>query len=75
VRRRVEPEGNGVADIQVADIPARSLNLSGLGHDIPDRVDEAADAPRYAYGMRGSSRHCTRILPVNGPRAGFRLSL
>ena len=44
VRRRLEAECNGVADIEVADTPARSLNLSGLRHDIADCVDEPTDS-------------------------------
>ena len=42
VRRCLEAEGNGIADVEVADPPPGSLNLSGFGHDIADCVDEPA---------------------------------
>ena len=43
VRRRLEAEDDRVADIEIADVPAGGLNLSGLRHDIADRVDEATN--------------------------------
>ena len=44
VRRRLEAEGDGVADVEVADAAPGSLNLSGLRHDIADCVDEATNS-------------------------------
>jgi hypothetical protein len=50
VRRRLEPEGNRVADIEVADLLAGRLDLSRLRDDVADGVDEAADAARDGDG-------------------------
>ena len=44
VRRRPEPEGDRIADIEVADFPAGGFDFPRLGDDVPDGVDEAADA-------------------------------
>ena len=44
VRGRLEAENDWVADIEVADAPAGSLNLSGFRHDIADCVDEATNS-------------------------------
>jgi len=44
VNRGLEAEGNGVADVEVPDFSSGCLNLSGLRHDIADRVDEAPNS-------------------------------
>jgi hypothetical protein len=40
----LEPENDGIADIQVADRAAGSLDLPRFRHDVADRVNEATDA-------------------------------
>ena len=54
--RRRESEGDGIADVQVPDARPLSLNASGLGHDVPDRIAEAVDACRDRD--RGFRRAC-----------------
>jgi hypothetical protein len=46
VRRRLEAEGDGVADIEVADLASRGFDLFRLDDDVPDGVAEAVDAAR-----------------------------
>ena len=47
VRRRLEPEDDRIADVEIPDFPSGCLNLSGLRHDIADCVDEPPNPCRY----------------------------
>src|SRR5213075_969020 len=74
VRRRTEAEDDRVADIEVANGAARSLNLARLRDDVADGITESADA----FGNRNhgrDARHHAWILPPaqagsEVPRAG-----
>ena len=55
VRRRLEPEGDRVADIQVADPRSLRFDALGLGDDVADGVREAVDAVGDRNGAEESA--------------------
>ena len=61
VRRRPKAERDRIADVQIPDLPPGRLDLTGLGDDVPDGIDETADPGVDANGSRGAGRH-RRIL-------------
>ncbi len=63
VRRRVEAEDDGVADVQVADGLAGRFDLARFRDDVADRVCEAADAARDGDG--GSRAHRSKCYQSN----------
>ena len=62
MRRRLEPEGDRIADIEIADARACRLNFLGLGDDIPNGVGEAVNARGGWYRRRGPGGCHARIL-------------
>ena len=44
VRRSLEAEDDGIADVEIPDLPSGCLNLLGLRHDIADCVDKAPNS-------------------------------
>ena len=44
VRRSLEAEDDGIADVEISDLPSGCLNLLRLRHDIADCVDKAPDS-------------------------------
>ena len=70
--RGQEAEGDGVADVEVADRTAGGLYLLRLGHHLADGIGEAADARCRADGRaRRGGGHDRRILAgrAGGPTA------
>ena len=57
MRRRAEPEGDWVADIQVPDTSPLSLDRLRLGDDVANRVGEAVDSPGNRHGTGVSCGH------------------
>ena len=55
VRRRLEAEGDRVADVEVAYSLTRGLDFTCLGDYVPDRVGEAAHARGDRNGGRNNS--------------------
>jgi len=64
VLRRVEPEGDRVADIQIADTSSLSFYRLRLSDDVADRVGEAVDSPGNRHGA-GTS--CWHLLILRAP--------
>jgi hypothetical protein len=62
MRRRLEPEGDRVADIEIADAGACRLNFLGLRDDIPNGVGKAVNARGRWNRRRGPGGCHARIL-------------
>jgi hypothetical protein len=62
VCRRFEPEGDRVADIEIADAGACRLNFLGLSDDIPNSVGKAVNARGRWNRRRGPGGCHARIL-------------
>ena len=67
MRGRLEPEGHRVADVEVADARATSLDRLGFRHDVADRIGKAVNAGGYRH-RPGAFRGHRPILPRRSSR-------